>query len=167
MMSLQLKPWSLADQPRLVTLCQQVNRTYLSGHIPHPYTEQDAHDWLMRVRAHDGKDALYRAIYWEGSIIGSISAEQKDDVYHQDAEIGYYLVDDYRGQGFMTQAVRDFIPLVFDVLPIIRLTGYIYAPNLGSRRVLKKNGFQLEGIMSRAVTKGAALYDLCIYGKLR
>lgn len=41
------------------------------------------------------------------------------------------------------------------------------APNTASRRVLEKNGFQPEGRMKNAVTKGSALYDLCIYGKCR
>ena len=93
--------------------------------------------------------------------------EQKEDVYRRDGEIGYYLLKEYAGKGVMTEAVRRICEEAFVVLPLLRITGLVYEPNMASRRVLEKNGFVPEGRMRQAVWKDQQVYDLCIYGKLR
>ena len=75
------------------------------------------------------------------------------------------LKEEYYSQGIMTEAVRQICPLAYKELDLIRITGLVYAPNIPSRKVLEKNGFVLEGVMKKAVTKGDKVYDLCIYGK--
>ena len=58
--------------------------------------------------------------------------------------------------------------IVPDTFPdILRISARIYAPNIASRRVLEKNGFQQEGVMRRAVCKGEQVYDMHIFGRLR
>jgi ribosomal-protein-alanine N-acetyltransferase len=56
---------------------------------------------------------------------------------------------------------------VFSLLDVERITAYVYAPNLASRRVLEKNGFSYEGTMKRAVYKDGRFYDQDIYALLR
>lgn len=46
------------------------------------------------ISEHDGKDGIFRAIVADGKIVGSISVEQKSDVYCKDGEIGYLLLTD-------------------------------------------------------------------------
>lgn len=166
-MEMQLREWRPADADALVALCNAADRTYLSNRLPDPYTPEDAAWWLRMVAEHDGQDGIFRAITVDGRIVGNISAEQKSDVYCRDAEVGYLLLAEYQGRGIMTQALRQLTALAFEKLDIVRLTGLVYAPNTASCRVLEKNGFQPEGRMKNAVTKGGALYDLCIYGKCR
>lgn len=166
-MEMQLREWRPADADALVALCNAADRTYLSNRLPDPYTPEDAAWWLRMVAEHDGQDGIFRAITVDGRIVGNISAEQKSDVYHRDAEVGYLLLTEYWGRGIMTQALRQLTALAFEKLDIVRLTGLVYAPNTASCRVLEKNGFQPEGRLKNAVTKGSALYDLCIYGKCR
>ena len=67
----------------------------------------------------------------------------------------------------MTEAVRQICETAFEELDILRITGLVYEPNTGSRKVLEKNGFSLEGIQKQAVKKGDNVYDLCIYGKVK
>ena len=67
----------------------------------------------------------------------------------------------------MTEAVGQICDIAFSSLDIIRITGLVYEPNSGSRRVLEKNGFLLEGTMKNAVVKEGRVYDLCVYGKLK
>ena len=52
-------------------------------------------------------------------------------------------------------------------MDIVRLTGYVFAANTASRRVLEKNGFVLEGVMRQALYKNGQLQDDCIYAKYR
>ena len=115
----------------------------------------------------EGKGGIFRAILVDGAYAGTISVEQKEDVYCRDGEIGYYLLKEYAGKGVMTEAVRRICEEAFDALPLLRITGLVYEPNMASRRVLEKNGFVPEGRMRQAVWKDQQVYDLCIYGKLR
>lgn len=164
-MNVTLRAWTLQDKEALRNLCNGADRSFLSDRLPFPYTEKDAEWWLNMVREHDGKDGVFRAIVVDGRIVGNISAEQKADVYRRDAEIGYLLDRGEWSQGIMTQAVKLLCETAFEHLDIVRITGLVYQPNFASRRVLEKNGFELEGVMRSAVTKGGQTYDLCVYGK--
>lgn len=151
----------------LMRICNGVDRTFLTNRIPHPYTEKDAAWYLNMISEHDGVDGLWRAIAVDGVICGNISIEQKEDVYGHDCEIGYTLLDEYKGQGVMTEAARQMCALAFEKLDIIRITGLADSPNLASRRVLEKVGFTYEGSMKNAVCKDGKIYDLVFYGKLK
>ena len=167
MMTIELINWTSERKTELCRICNQVDRRYLSGRLPYPYTQADADWWLEQVANKEDSSGIFRAIVVDGQYAGNISVELKEDVYEQDAEIGYMLTDDFRSRGIMTQAVSQICDIAFCQLNIVRITGLVYAPNTASRRVLEKNGFALEGVMKNAVSKNGRLYDLCIYGKLR
>jgi ribosomal-protein-alanine N-acetyltransferase len=165
--NIELKKWSFEDKEILITICNGVDRTFLSNRLPFPYTDEAADWWLDMVKKHDGADSIFRLIIADGNPVGSISIEPKNDVYFRDAEIGYMLITDAWSKGIASEAVRQICEIAFSKLNIIRITGYVYEPNTASRRVLEKNNFKLEGIMEKAVTKNDKLYNLCIYGKLK
>ena len=164
---IELRKWTVKDKESLMAICNAADRSYLTGRLPFPYTEADADWWLKMVEGHDGKDGIFRSVSVDGMIVGNISVEQKSDVYGKDAEIGYLLITEKWSQGIMTEAVGQICDIAFSSLDIIRITGLVYEPNSGSRRVLEKNGFLLEGTMKNAVVKEGRVYDLCVYGKLK
>lgn len=164
---IELRKWTVNDKESLMAICNAADRSYLTGRLPFPYTEADADWWLKMVEGHDGKDGIFRSVSVDGMIVGNISVEQKSDVYGKDAEIGYLLITEKWSQGIMTEAVGQICDIAFSSLDIIRITGLVYEPNRGSRRVLEKNGFLLEGTMKNAVVKEGRVYDLCVYGKLK
>lgn len=164
---IELRKWTVNDKESLMAICNAADRSYLSGRLPFPYTEANADWWLKMVEGHDGKDGIFRSVSVDGMIVGNISVEQKSDVYRKDAEIGYLLITEKWSQGIMTEAVGQICDIAFSSLDIIRITGLVYEPNSGSRRVLEKNGFLLEGTMKNAVVKEGRVYDLCVYGKLK
>lgn len=53
----------------------------------------------------------------------------------------------------MSEAVRQICEIAFEELDIVRITGQVYEPNAASRRVLEKNGFELEGILKKQFLK--------------
>lgn len=165
-MAIQLRPWKAEDRAAVAALCDAVDRRFLSDRLPQPYTAADADSWLCYVRQHDEKEGLFRAILVDGEVVGMISAEQKQDVYRKDAELGYSLATNRWSQGVMTEAVRQFCPLAFAALGLVRMTGMVYEENIASRKVLEKNGFILEGTLRKAVIKAGRVQNLCIYGKL-
>ncbi|MCC0628039.1 MULTISPECIES: GNAT family N-acetyltransferase [unclassified Clostridioides] len=163
-MNIKLNKWTLNDKESLISLCNLVDKKYLSNRIPSPYTKASADWWLNMVLEHDGKDGVFRSITVDENIVGNISIEQKSDVYEKDAEIGYLLLTSSWSNGIMTEAVKKICDIAFLELDIIRITGLVYEPNIASRRVLEKNNFSLEGIMKKAVVKNDKIYNLCIYG---
>lgn len=166
-MKIELKKWSFKDKEFLIKMCNTIDRNYLSDRLPNPYTNESAKWWLNMVKENDEKKGVFRKIVVDGKIIGTISVEQKEDVYRKDSEIGYYLLQEVYSKGIMTEAVRQICEIAFEKLDIIRITGMVYEPNIASRKVLEKNNFLLEGIMKKAVIKNKNIYDLCIYGKVR
>lgn len=164
---IELKEWSLELKAGLAKICNAANRSYLSERLPYPYTEKDAEFWLGTVFEREGKSGVFRAIYYNGELVGNISVEQTEDVYIKNGEIGYFLLDEYKSRGIMTEAVRQICELAFSSLDIIRISGSVYEPNVASSRVLEKNGFRLEGVRKKAVFKSDNVYDLCLFGKIK
>ena len=164
-MKVELRKWTMDDCARMAEICTLLDRSYLSDQLPDPYTEDSAAWWINMALEKEGKEGVFRAILADGTVVGNISVERKQDVYRQDAEIGYFLLTERWSKGIMTEAVRKICQEAFEQLDIIRITGLVYAPNIASRRVLEKNGFEVEGVLKNGVLKNGAVYDLCIYGK--
>ena len=119
------------------------------------------------VSENEGKTGVWRVIYVDGRLAGSISVEQKQDVYHKDGEIGYLLLTDLWSKGIMTEAAREICRIAFEKLDIIRISGLYYEPNAASGRVLEKLGFVYEGTRKNGVVKGDKIYNLCMTGLLK
>ncbi len=166
-MKIELVKWTEDIKSDLIRICNSIDRTYLSGRLPYPYTEASADWWYENVVIQDGDKGIFRAIVVDGFVVGSISIEPKTDVYMKDTEIGYMLLAEYYDKGIMTEAARQICELAFAELDIERITGCVYAPNIASQKVLLKNDFELEGVLKRAVYKDDKIYDLHIYGKCK
>ena len=156
---MELRHWTLSDKMELTSLCNAVDRRFLSDRLPNPYTEKDAEEWLKMVTNNDASTGIYRAIVCDGKLIGSISVEKKDD----DAEIGYMLLNEYSNKGLATEAVKQICSIAFKILSLEQITANVFQPNNASIRVLLKNGFKYKGSIPNAVIKDGAVYDLLIY----
>ena len=156
---MELRHWTLSDKMELTSLCNAVDRRFLSDRLPYPYTEKDAEEWLKMVTNNDAITCIYRAIVYDGKPIGSISVEKKDD----DAEIGYMLLNEYSNKGIGTEVVRQVCSIAFKILSLEQITANVFQPNIASIRVLLKNGFKYKGTIPNAVIKDGNVYDLLIY----
>lgn len=168
-MKIELKIPTAEDKESLIEVCNAVDRQWISGRLPYPYTNESADWWINMIAENEGKTGIWRVIYVDGRLVGNISVEKKInvDAYRKDGEIGYLLLTEYWSQGIMTQAARQICRTAFEQLDIVRITGVYYEPNVGSKRVLEKVGFEYEGLKRNAVCKGDKLYNLCIMGLLR
>lgn len=93
-----------------------------------------------RVRAEP--DAIERTIVWDGQIVGSMFSwvEQSGDG-ERTRELGYWLGKPYWGKGIATRALA----LLLREIPTRPLFAHAAKDNLGSLRVLEKNGFTRIG----------------------
>ena len=156
---MKLRHWTQSDAKELTSLCNAIDRRFLSDRLPYPYTEKDAEEWLKMVTDNDAITGTYRAIVCNGKLIGSISVEKKD----YDAEIGYMLLNEYSNKGIGTEAVRQVCSIAFKDLSLEQITANVFQPNIASIRVLLKNGFRYKSTIPNAIIKDGNVYDLLIY----
>jgi [ribosomal protein S5]-alanine N-acetyltransferase len=79
------------------------------------------------------------------ALVGNISIRFPS--HPQQADIGYWLGVPYWGKGYMTDAVRLACYVSFKYLNAVRVCAQVFVGNTGSRRVLEKNGFSLDGTL--------------------
>ena len=164
-MTITLHKWASADKEALMALCNAVDRTFLSDQLPNPYTEADADWWLGMVAENEGKEGVWRSIWAEGQLVGSISVERKDDDRQAIGEIGYMILTPWWSQGIGTEAVRQICKIAFQELALEQIIGQVFPENVASARVLEKNGFRLEETKTGAVVKDGKSMDVMVYQK--
>ena len=133
----------------------------LRDRIPFPYSEQDGREWIQTVI--DKKPPTNFTIDVAGKAVGSIGIYIKDDVYRLNAELGYWLSEDFWNHGIMTDAVKQMVAYVFSNFEIARIYSSIFEHNLPSMRVLEKAGFHKEAIHPKAIIKNGKIIDDHIY----
>ena len=162
---IQLRPWRGEDLDALVRHADdaQVSRG-TSDRFPFPYTRADGMAFLSG-QVVDLSGPVF-AIEIAGEACGGIGASRLAGERAVGAEIGYWLGRAHWGRGVMTRVVAAFVPRVADALGVLRLQATVLDFNVGSARVLEKNGFVAEGVLRRAVRKRGRLHDLRLFGRL-
>jgi RimJ/RimL family protein N-acetyltransferase len=135
---------------------------YLSSKIPLPYTEQDAQWWVEK----GSQMGITRAIDINGELAGCIGAIPGDYEYCKSAEIGYWLAQNYWGNGLVLSALNLLIDEVAETTDIVRIHATVFDGNLRSGRVLEKAGFSKEGELNKAIFKNGQFFNAHIYGKV-
>lgn len=161
---LQLRSYTPTDIAELVPLvgAREVAATTLR--IPHPYTEQDARDFLLLAK---DWNRIWLAITLgrDGRQIGGIGLLLDDQ--HRHAELGYWLGVPYWGQGYATEAGKEMLRYGFETLHLHRIFASHFKHNPASGRVLRKLGMRYEGCQREHLRKWDRFVDLELYGILR
>ena len=167
-MNFTLRPWREEDASAIVPYADDLLVAQnLRDVFPNPYTLADAEGYVRACVEREGQGQLCRAIVMDGAAVGSIGLFLGNDVYRKSAELGYWLGRPFWRQGIMTAAVKEMCALGFGAWDIVRIHAEPYARNVGSRGVLEKAGFALEGIQRKSVFKNGEFLDSCIYARLR
>jgi ribosomal-protein-alanine N-acetyltransferase len=82
------------------------------------------------------------------------------------ANIGYYLQRDRWRHGIMTACVNTVVRFGFDNLQLERIFTTVMPENVGSWKVLERNGFLREGTLRHCFQVKSGLQDCYIYAKL-
>jgi RimJ/RimL family protein N-acetyltransferase len=162
-----LRYWEDKDAERLSIIANN-KKIYnnLRDAFPHPYSIEDAKEYILFAQKEHDLSRLF-AIEIEGNVVGSIGAFFKDDVYRKNAEIGYYLDEEYWGRGIMPKVIISLVKYLFDNFEINRVYAEPFARNIGSRRALEKAGFRLEALLKSNVIKNEVIENSCIYSILK
>ncbi|MDM4767660.1 GNAT family protein [Pelomonas sp. SE-A7] len=99
----------------------------------------------------------------DGRLIGRINLIAVRRKHFHSAELGYRLAEAEQGQGFASEAVRLMLAKAFGELGLLRLEANARVANVGSQRVLLKNGFVQFGHSRRSFQLDGVWHDRLHY----
>ncbi|MFJ7666318.1 GNAT family N-acetyltransferase [Lysinibacillus sp. NPDC097195] len=82
---------------------------------------------------------------------------------HKRAEIGYELHPDYWRKGYAKEAITEVLSFGFSNLALHRIGAIVFIDNEGSNQLLRKLGFQEEGILKDYMYQQGKAYDTYVY----
>ncbi len=82
-------------------------------------------------------------------------------------EIGYELHPDHWKQGFMTEAVEAILSYNFLELKLFRIGAITFPDNESSNRLLRRLGFQREGLLRGYLFQNGKSHDAFVYALLK
>jgi RimJ/RimL family protein N-acetyltransferase len=161
-----IRPWRPDDAESLVKHANN-HKVWLGlrDRFPHPYTIQDAHEFLQRATSEQPTTKF--CIEVNGRAVGGMGICLGQDVHRHTATLGYWLGENFWRRGIMTEAVAAFTDFWFDNFPLHRISAEVFANNPASARVLEKAGFVFEGRLKNNVIKDGKLLDSLLYAKTR
>jgi ribosomal-protein-alanine N-acetyltransferase len=133
--------------------------------FPHPYTIQDAHEFLQRVISQ--QPSMKFCIEIDGTAVRGIGVHPGQDVHRYTATVGYWLGEVFWGRGIITEAVTAVTDLCFENFPLRRISAEVFSNNPASARVLEKAGFTFEGCLKNNVFKDGKLLDSLLYARTK
>ena len=131
------------DIDALAHLANNAKVATMVSRMPHPYTVNDAADFVRRATHGEIGKCVYAITKAEtGHFLGCCGVEPIDG---STVEIGYWLGEPYWNRGYMTEAVHVLIDMIFRTRDIEYIDARCRVMNIGSRRVIQKSGFQFQG----------------------
>lgn len=85
---------------------------------------------------------------------------------HYRAEIGYMLLPDFQGKGYISEAIAKVVEYGFDVMKLHSIEAIVAPENEASAIVLQKNGFVKEAHLKENEFYDGKFLDTVIYSKL-
>lgn len=164
-----IRPYYPSDAEELARIANNpaVGR-YLRDRFPSPYTIDDANFWInFNINA----SPVYNFCIAHpeiNKIMGSIGLLPGEDVFCRSAEIGYWLGEEYWGNGIIGKAVEGFVDWTYANFPHMeRLHADIFEENKASIAVIERAGFLFEGRLRKAVYKNGKQMDALVYSFTR
>jgi RimJ/RimL family protein N-acetyltransferase len=127
----------------------------------------DFHErWLVRCETarRDGRQEAF-AILADGAFAG-IAVAPRIDRAARTAELGYLVAPEARGRGVASEALLQLSEWAFAELGMLRLELLISVANEASKRVAKRCGYVLEGVLRSAWLKDELRGDTELWSRL-
>lgn len=129
-----------------------------------PYYPEEEESWYEALSKNKHTDRIFM-IYMNDTYdpIGLVGLHHIDPVARH-AEIGYLMAKEYWGQGFGTEAVSLIIRYGKDVVNLRKVYASVKDGNMGSSRVLEKNGLKQCGkFTEHDILPGTGFVDLLFF----
>ena len=161
-MQFHIRPWKITDVESLAKHANNIAiARFMTNGFPHPYNELHAMRFI-EMATKDNPVHIF-AIEVNGEAVGGIGIHPQTDIMCKNAELGYWLSQDYWGKGIITEAIKQMIDFAFSTYDITRVFARPFGNNFASQRVLEKVGFILEARIEKNIFKNGAFVDELIY----
>jgi ribosomal-protein-alanine N-acetyltransferase len=98
----------------------------------------------------------------------AIGLHPKMDLWRCNMELGFWLAAAHRGEGIMTEAIRQMVPLGFATFPdVTRIYATPFVRNIASQKALERAGVTLEAKLLGTLVKNGNVEDEWIYAVRR
>ena len=164
-----LRPWEEADAQALYRYAKDESVGPAAGWTPHTSVEYSREI----IRTVLSRPETYAVVLKSaGEPVGSVgimfppggSAPMEEG----EAEIGYWLGEEYQGRGIMTRCVEALCGLAFSELNINRIQIQCAVGNTKSSNIPRRLGFTLEGIARAGELQADGRFsDIEVYSLLR
>lgn len=153
----KLRQLEITDAPDIYNAID-TQRYYLREFLPfvdHTKKTEDTYAFVEgAVRAATERDEYTFIILAENNFAGLVGFKELDKK-NKKVEIGYWLCEQYQGQGIMTSAVKALCKLAFNELQLNRVQIKCATGNVKSKHIPIRLGFKLEGLER----EGELMYD--------
>ncbi|MEG0772050.1 GNAT family N-acetyltransferase [Clostridium sp.] len=118
------------------------------------------------VRRESAGTHLYASVVLKSNdkVIGTVMLFNFDKEANQ-AEVGYVFNRGYWGKGYGTESIALVSKFGFESLKLHKLHASVVGANIGSARLLEKNGYELEGRLKDHFFIEDKYYDDLLFGK--
>ncbi|MFQ5943667.1 MAG: GNAT family N-acetyltransferase [Anaerolineales bacterium] len=111
-------------------------------------------------------DGFHCTIWYEEKLVGMIGLGHIDWA-NRKTEIGYWLGEEFQGNGIMTKSCQSLVSYLFDEIELNRVTIRVAVGNKRSRAIPERLGFVEEGTIRDAEWLYDHYVDSVIYGLLQ
>lgn len=139
---------------------------YYGVHFDTLEETQGQMDWYAALVA-DGKGKWWAVVdKANGDTVGAGGYNDRDTT-HKKAEIGFWLLKEYWGQGIMKEVMPALFQLGFDELELNRIEGFVVGGNDKCKRALAKTKFVHEGTLRQSEMHRGEIVDVDVFALLK
>jgi ribosomal-protein-alanine N-acetyltransferase len=161
-----IRPLRVEDAAELAAL-YRANREFLAPfEPPRPDEFFTVEGQAERLESRLGPETHRFAILDGEAIAGTINVSNVVQGAFRSANLGYFVDRACNGRGLATAAVGEVVGVAFGELELHRLEAGTLLDNVGSQRVLEKNGFERIGIARRYLFIGGDWRDHVLFQRV-
>lgn len=112
------------------------------------------------------QEAVALGIFHKRKIIGGMGMHHWDHDLKK-AQIGYWISQDYEGQGIIYACLLSFVDFLFEKVGLNKVEIQFMPENTRSAAIAKRVGFKVEGVIRHNFIHNGSFKDLVITGLLR
>lgn len=119
-----------------------------------------------QVAAREAGTAAPYVIVLGGRIVGRVSLSNIVRGAFQSADLGYWIDREHQGRGIVSNAVGLLVGVARDDLGLHRVAAGTLTGNVGSQRVLVRNGFEQYGLARRYLRIAGEWRDHALFQRI-
>lgn len=122
----------------------------------------------LMIKREEAGTHLYASVALKSTheVIGTVMIFNFDKEANQ-AEVGYVFHKNHWGKGYGAESLALVTDFAFESLNLHKLHACVTDANIGSARILEKNGYELEGRLKDHFYIEDRYYDSLLFGKIQ